>query len=64
MFPEPALARYIRFIPYSYHNRIALRLELLGCDLETYQLAATRGQKDVVVISDDPFAEFPPEDEK
>lgn len=62
MFPEPALARYIRFTPFSYHHRVALRLELLGCDLETYQLGVKGGQKDIVVITNDPFSEFPPED--
>lgn len=64
MFPEPVLARYIRFIPYSYHTRIALRLELLGCDLEVYQHATNAGRENTVVIEDDPFLEFPPEDAK
>uniref|UniRef100_A0A2I3G552 Milk fat globule EGF and factor V/VIII domain containing n=1 Tax=Nomascus leucogenys TaxID=61853 RepID=A0A2I3G552_NOMLE len=31
LFETPILARYVRILPVAWHNRIALRLELLGC---------------------------------
>lgn len=31
LFETPILARYVRVLPVAWHNRIALRLELLGC---------------------------------
>lgn len=62
MFPEPLLARYIRFRPRSYHGHIALRLELLGCDLQTYVKSITPTQSTVEATKDHPFLEFPPED--
>ncbi|XP_048224896.1 lactadherin-like [Perognathus longimembris pacificus] len=31
MFEKPFMARYVRVLPVSWHNRITLRLELLGC---------------------------------
>ncbi|XP_005381621.1 PREDICTED: lactadherin isoform X2 [Chinchilla lanigera] len=31
MFETPFSARYVRVLPVSWHNRITLRLELLGC---------------------------------
>ncbi|XP_039265244.1 retinoschisin-like [Styela clava] len=50
MFPEPVLARYIQIQPLEYHNRIALRIELLGCDLEVYE-AAQAMSRDIVVTN-------------
>ncbi|KAJ7311098.1 hypothetical protein JRQ81_006697 [Phrynocephalus forsythii] len=32
VFDEPFYARFVRILPESWHNRITLRLELLGCD--------------------------------
>ena len=30
---EPAFyARYVRVVPWEWHERITLRMELLGCD--------------------------------
>nr|AAA39534.1 milk fat globule membrane protein E8 [Mus musculus domesticus] len=31
IFEKPFMARYVRVLPVSWHNRITLRLELLGC---------------------------------
>ncbi|KAM6202410.1 lactadherin [Rhynchocyon petersi] len=31
LFESPFTARYVRVLPVSWHNRITLRLELLGC---------------------------------
>ncbi|XP_064232308.1 lactadherin isoform X1 [Aotus nancymaae] len=31
VFETPVLARYVRVLPVAWHNRVALRLELLGC---------------------------------
>lgn len=31
IFEKPFMARYVRVLPLSWHNRITLRLELLGC---------------------------------
>ncbi|XP_028610716.1 lactadherin isoform X2 [Grammomys surdaster] len=31
IFEKPFMARYVRILPVSWHNRITLRLELLGC---------------------------------
>ncbi|XP_004623343.1 lactadherin [Octodon degus] len=31
VFETPLFARYVRVLPVSWHNRITLRLELLGC---------------------------------
>lgn len=31
VFEKPFVARYVRVLPVSWHNRITLRLELLGC---------------------------------
>lgn len=31
VFEKPFMARYVRVLPLSWHNRITLRLELLGC---------------------------------
>ncbi|KAK7810161.1 hypothetical protein U0070_026784 [Myodes glareolus] len=31
IFETPFMARYVRVLPVSWHNRITLRLELLGC---------------------------------
>lgn len=31
IFERPFMARYVRVLPVSWHNRITLRLELLGC---------------------------------
>ncbi|XP_055479565.1 lactadherin isoform X1 [Psammomys obesus] len=31
IFETPFMARYVRILPVSWHNRITLRLELLGC---------------------------------
>ncbi|XP_045427971.1 lactadherin isoform X5 [Pipistrellus kuhlii] len=31
MFEVPFVARYVRILPVSWHNRITLRVELLGC---------------------------------
>lgn len=31
MFSPPFSARFVRILPYSWHERITLRLELLGC---------------------------------
>ncbi|XP_078504612.1 discoidin, CUB and LCCL domain-containing protein 1 [Lissotriton helveticus] len=32
-FLRPIVARYMRIVPYSWHQRIALKVELLGCRL-------------------------------
>nr|XP_056722078.1 lactadherin [Euleptes europaea] len=32
VFDVPIYARFVRILPESWHNRITLRLELLGCD--------------------------------
>ncbi|CAN9515036.1 unnamed protein product [Ophioblennius macclurei] len=37
-FSLPFVARYVRIQPISYENRPALRLELLGCDLNSCSL--------------------------
>lgn len=31
MFETPFLARFVRILPVAWHNRITLRVELLGC---------------------------------
>uniref|UniRef100_F7GLX8 Milk fat globule EGF and factor V/VIII domain containing n=1 Tax=Callithrix jacchus TaxID=9483 RepID=F7GLX8_CALJA len=31
LFETPVVARYVRVLPVAWHNRVALRLELLGC---------------------------------
>lgn len=31
VFETPFRARYVRVLPVAWHNRITLRLELLGC---------------------------------
>ena len=31
MFEMPFLARFVRVLPVAWHNRITLRVELLGC---------------------------------
>lgn len=31
IFEPPLFARYIRLLPWEWHQRITLRLELLGC---------------------------------
>ncbi|TKS72296.1 Coagulation factor VIII [Collichthys lucidus] len=38
LFTPPFVARYIRIHPVYYRQNPALRLELLGCDLNTYHL--------------------------
>ncbi|XP_030045558.1 lactadherin isoform X2 [Microcaecilia unicolor] len=32
IFDPPFYARFVRILPYSWHERITLRMELLGCD--------------------------------
>lgn len=32
VFEPPVYARYVRVIPWEWHERITLRMELLGCD--------------------------------
>lgn len=32
VFDVPFYARFVRILPESWHNRITLRVELLGCD--------------------------------
>ncbi|XP_063043810.1 sushi, von Willebrand factor type A, EGF and pentraxin domain-containing protein 1-like isoform X1 [Engraulis encrasicolus] len=32
LFSPPFYARYVRFLPWEWHDRITLRMELLGCD--------------------------------
>ncbi|XP_062261332.1 EGF-like repeat and discoidin I-like domain-containing protein 3 isoform X1 [Platichthys flesus] len=32
LFEPPFYARYVRVVPWEWHERIALRMELLGCD--------------------------------
>ncbi|XP_066512254.1 lactadherin-like [Hoplias malabaricus] len=32
LFEPPFFARYVRFLPWEWHERITLRMELLGCD--------------------------------
>ncbi|XP_074862863.1 lactadherin isoform X2 [Carettochelys insculpta] len=32
VFDVPFYARFVRFLPVAWHNRITLRVELLGCD--------------------------------
>nr|XP_033775985.1 lactadherin isoform X2 [Geotrypetes seraphini] len=32
IFDPPFYARFVRILPYSWHERITLRVELLGCD--------------------------------
>lgn len=32
MFESPFYARYVRVVPWEWHERITLRMELLGCD--------------------------------
>lgn len=48
MFPETVLARYIRIHPLDFHNKVALRIELLGCNMEVYE-AAQAMRRDIVV---------------
>lgn len=31
MFEDPFQARFVRILPVAWHNRITLRVELLGC---------------------------------
>lgn len=31
MFETPFLTRFVRILPVAWHNRITLRVELLGC---------------------------------
>lgn len=32
VFDVPFHARFVRILPVAWHNRITLRVELLGCD--------------------------------
>lgn len=32
VFDVPFYARFVRILPVAWHNRITLRVELLGCD--------------------------------
>ncbi|XP_053472858.1 milk fat globule EGF and factor V/VIII domain containing a [Ictalurus furcatus] len=32
LFEPPFLARFVRFLPWEWHERITLRMELLGCE--------------------------------
>lgn len=32
LFEPPFYARYVRVVPWEWHERITLRMELLGCD--------------------------------
>ncbi|KAI7814821.1 milk fat globule EGF and factor V/VIII domain containing a [Triplophysa rosa] len=32
LFEPPFFARFVRFLPWEWHERITLRMELLGCD--------------------------------
>lgn len=32
LFEPPFYARFVRVLPWEWHERIALRMELLGCD--------------------------------
>lgn len=32
VFEPPFYARYVRVLPWEWHERITLRMELLGCD--------------------------------
>ena len=32
-FDPPFYARFVRVVPWAWHERITLRMELLGCDL-------------------------------
>ncbi|XP_017288344.1 milk fat globule EGF and factor V/VIII domain containing b isoform X2 [Kryptolebias marmoratus] len=32
IFEPPLYSRYVRFLPWEWHERITLRMELLGCD--------------------------------
>ncbi|XP_039629002.1 EGF-like repeat and discoidin I-like domain-containing protein 3 isoform X3 [Polypterus senegalus] len=32
LFDPPIIARFVRIIPWTWHNKITLRMELLGCD--------------------------------
>ena len=33
MFPEPIHAQYVRILPQTWQRSIAMRVELIGCDL-------------------------------
>ncbi|TSK20001.1 EGF-like repeat and discoidin I-like domain-containing protein 3 [Bagarius yarrelli] len=33
VFEPPFFARFVRFLPWEWHERITLRMELLGCDV-------------------------------
>ncbi|XP_036440212.1 milk fat globule EGF and factor V/VIII domain containing a [Colossoma macropomum] len=33
LFEPPFIARFVRFLPWEWHERITLRMELLGCDV-------------------------------
>lgn len=32
LFEPPLFARFVRILPWEWHERITLRVELLGCD--------------------------------
>lgn len=32
IFEPPFYGRYVRILPWEWHERITLRIELLGCD--------------------------------
>ena len=32
LLEPPIYARYVRILPWEWHDRITLRMELLGCD--------------------------------
>lgn len=32
LFEPPFYAQYVRVVPWEWHERITLRMELLGCD--------------------------------
>lgn len=51
MFPEPVLAQYIRVHAHSWNeNGIAMRIELLGCDMEVYK-AAEAMSRDISIVA-------------
>ncbi|XP_071447163.1 hemocytin-like [Hetaerina americana] len=34
LFPHPVFAQYIKLVPITFHKRIGLRMDILGCDIK------------------------------
>ncbi|XP_046389468.1 hemocytin isoform X2 [Ischnura elegans] len=41
LFPHPVFAQFIKLVPVAFHQRIALRMDILGCDIKGSMVLTT-----------------------